>query len=78
MSDGTEGGHVAEFRKLARLDEMEDPIDLPELHHYLLLPFSDGHPELRFSNWQLSLCVLPSDENCGSKHGGFATSNTSI
>jgi hypothetical protein len=59
MSDESEGDRVAEFRKLIRLDETEGPIDLSKLHRYLLLPFPDGHPELRFYNWQLSLRVLP-------------------
>jgi hypothetical protein len=50
---------VAEFRKLIRLDEDSGSINLSDLHKYLLLPFPDGHPELRFYNWQLSLRVLP-------------------
>jgi hypothetical protein len=58
MSEG-DLDRVAQFRKLIRLDESEGTIDLNELHRFLLLPFPDGHPELRFYNWQLSLRVLP-------------------
>jgi hypothetical protein len=50
---------AAEFRRLIRLDETEGSIDLSELQSYLLLPFPDGHPELRLYNWALSLRFLP-------------------
>jgi hypothetical protein len=50
---------VAEFRRLIRLDETEGFIDLSELQSYLLLPFPEGHPELRLYNWALSVRFLP-------------------
>jgi hypothetical protein len=59
LSDATKSDRVAEFQKLIRLDDIEGPIDLSELRRYLLLPFPDDHPGLRFYNWQLSFCILP-------------------
>ncbi|OHS94874.1 hypothetical protein TRFO_10802 [Tritrichomonas foetus] len=50
---------VTEFKQLMHLDEESGEISLPELRKFLLLPFPEGHPDLRFYNWQLSLKVLP-------------------
>ena len=48
-----------EFRNLIHLDEEFGEISLDELKNFLLSPFPQGYPELRFFNWQLSLKVLP-------------------
>ena len=54
-----DGARVQEFKDLIKLDDPEGTVDLSRLKEYLHLPFPDGHPELRFYNWQLSLGVLP-------------------
>ena len=48
-----------EFRDLIHLDEADGEISLPDLKKFLLLPFPDSTPDLRFYNWQISLKVLP-------------------
>lgn len=50
---------VVVYKKLIHLEEKEGQIDLQELRTYLLQPFPDGHPDLRFYNWQISLNALP-------------------
>ena len=50
---------VQEFREIISLDDPNGTVDTARLQEYLHLPFPDGHPELRFYNWQLSLGVLP-------------------
>jgi hypothetical protein len=59
MSNEHETDRAVAFRKLIRLDEAEGSISLADLQKYLLLPFPDDQPGLRFYNWQLSLRVLP-------------------
>lgn len=47
------------FKELIRLNEDSGEISLTQLHQFLLCPFPEGYPDLRFYNWQLSLKVLP-------------------
>jgi len=59
MSD--DDSRVAEFRRIARVDDEDGTVDLQRLGLFMLRPLPEGRPELRFYLWQLSLGVLPTE-----------------
>lgn len=52
-----------EFSRIIHLNEEEGIVDMNAVRDFVMLPFPEDHPELRFYNWQLSLHALPVDRS---------------